>query len=382
VGESLEAATFVGQRLIAKYLRDARAFVRVFDTSGKLLHDVPLPGAGTVDGFRGHAAHAETFFVYTDYVTPTAIYRYDAASNQVEPFRVPKIAADSSQYVTEQVFYASRDGTRVPMFITQRRGLARDGRAPLLLYGYGGFSNALTPVFSPSVLVWLEMGGTYAVANLRGGSEYGEEWHIAGTRSNKQNVFDDFSAAAHWLIENRYTSRDRLAVMGRSNGGLLVGAALTQEPGLFAAALPAVGVLDMLRYQTASANARQWSSDYGLSEDPADFHSLRAYSPYHNVRAGTCYPPTLITTADHDDRVVPWHSYKFGAALQSAQNCENPILVRVETRAGHGAGKPVWMQIEDVADQWAFLSKHLDMQLPEALVRLAPVSASEERASP
>jgi prolyl oligopeptidase len=226
------------------------------------------------------------------------------------------------------------------------------------------------------------MGGTYAVANLRGGSEYGEEWHIAGTRSNKQNVFDDFSAAAHWLIENRYTSRDRLAVMGRSNGGLLVGAALTQEPGLFAAALPAVGVLDMLRYQTASANARQWSSDYGLSEDPADFHSLRAYSPYHNVRAGTCYPPTLITTADHDDRVVPWHSYKFGAALQSAQNCENPILVRVETRAGHGAGKPVWMQIEDVADQWAFLSKHLDMQLPEALVRLAPVSASEERASP
>jgi hypothetical protein len=213
------------------------------------------------------------------------------------------------------MFYPSKDGTKVPMFVTRHRDLVRDGHAPLLLYGYGGFSNALTPVFSPSVLVWLEMGGVYAVANLRGGSEYGEEWHAAGTRSSKQNVFDDFSSAARWLVDNRYTARDRLAVMGRSNGGLLVGAALTQEPGLYAAALPAVGVLDMLRYQTASANARQWSTDYGLSDDPADFRALRAYSPYHNVHPGTCYPPTLITTADHDDRVVPWHSYKL------AQRC-------------------------------------------------------------
>jgi prolyl oligopeptidase len=382
MSESIEAASFVGGRLIATYLRDAKSLVRVFDVSGKLLHEVPLPGEGTVDGFRGHASTAETFFAYTDFVTPTAIYRYDAVTNQVELFRAPHIHADTAQYVTEQVFYPSKDGTKVPMFVTRHRDLVRDGHAPLLLYGYGGFNNALTPVFSPSVLVWLEMGGVYAVANLRGGSEYGEAWHTAGTRSNKQNVFDDFSSAARWLIDNRYTSRDRLAVMGRSNGGLLVGATLTQEPGLFAAALPAVGVLDMLRYQTASANARQWSTDYGLSDDPADFRALRAYSPYHNVHPGTCYPPTLITTADHDDRVVPWHSYKFGAALQSAQACDNPILVRVETRAGHGAGKPVWMQIEDVADQWAFLSKHLRMQLPESMVRLEPAGALGDNPSP
>ena len=382
MAEPLEAASYVGGRLIAEYLRDAIASVRVFDSSGNQQHQVPLPGGGTVDGFRGHASSPEAFFAYTDYITPTAIYRYDAATNGVELFRAPTIAADTSLYVTEQVFYTSRDGTPIPMFITHRRGLEKDGRAPLLLYGYGGFSNAQTPVFSPSVLVWLEMGGAYAVANLRGGSEYGEAWHVAGTRSTKQNVFDDFNAAARWLIDQRYTSRDRLAVIGRSNGGLLVGAAMTQQPDLFAAALPAVGVLDMLRYQTASANARQWSTDYGLSENPADFQALRAYSPYHNVRTGTCYPPTLITTADHDDRVVPWHSYKFGAALQTAQSCVNPILVRVETRAGHGAGKPVWMQIENVADQWAFLSKHLDMQLPESLIRLVPASAQNDRPSP
>jgi len=379
--ESLEAASHVDGRLIAAYLRDAQALVKIFDSSGRFRHEVPLPGSGTVDGFYGHASSPETFFAYTDYVTPTAIYRYDVATNRVELFRAPTIAAETSQYVTQQVFFASKDGTRVPMFITHRRGLEKDGRAPMLLYGYGGFSNALTPVFSPSVLVWLEMGGAYAVANLRGGSEYGEAWHQAGTKTSKQKVFDDFNAAARWLIDNRYTTRDRLAVIGRSNGGLLVGAAMTQEPDLFAAALPAVGVLDMLRYQTASANARQWSTDFGLSDNPADFQALRSYSPYHNVHAGTCYPPTLITTADHDDRVVPWHSYKFGAALQAAQGCGNPILVRVETRAGHGAGKPVWMQIEDVADQWAFLAKHLGMQLPESLIRLVPASARNDRPS-
>jgi prolyl oligopeptidase len=276
------------------------------------------------------------------------------------------IAADTSQYVTDQAFFASKDGTRIPIFITHRRGMQRDGATPLLLYGYGGFNNAVTPVFSPSILVWLEMGGAYAVVNLRGGSEYGESWHEAGTKLKKQNVFDDFVSAARWLVDERYTSRDRLAAYGRSNGGLLVGAVLTQQSDLFAATLPAVGVLDMLRYQTASANARQWSSDYGLSEDPDEFEALRAYSPYHNVETGKCYPPTLITTADHDDRVVPWHSYKFGAALQAAQGCPNPVLVRVETRAGHGAGKPIWMQIDDVADQWAFLTRHLRMELPGA----------------
>jgi prolyl oligopeptidase len=364
--ETLESASYVGGQVIASYLRDAHAHVRVFDASGKFRYEVPLPGNGTVDGFNGHASSPETFFAYSDYITPAALYRYDANTNRVELYRAPVIAADTSQYVTDQAFFASKDGTRIPIFITHRRGMQRDGATPLLLYGYGGFNNAVTPVFSPSILVWLEMGGAYAVVNLRGGSEYGESWHEAGTKLKKQNVFDDFVSAARWLVDERYTSRDRLAAYGRSNGGLLVGAVLTQQSDLFAATLPAVGVLDMLRYQTASANARQWSSDYGLSEDPDEFEALRAYSPYHNVETGKCYPPTLITTADHDDRVVPWHSYKFGAALQAAQGCPNPVLVRVETRAGHGAGKPIWMQIDDVADQWAFLTRHLRMELPGA----------------
>ncbi len=364
--ETLESATYVGSHVIASYLRDAHALVRVFDSAGRFRYEVPLPGRGTVDGFGGEASNPETFFAYSDFVTPAALYRYDVATNHVQVFRAPAIRGDTSEYVTEQLFFASKDGTRVPMFLTHARGMQRDGRTPLLLYGYGGFNSALTPAFSPSILVWLEMGGAYAAVNLRGGSEYGESWHEAGTKLKKQNVFDDFISAARWLIDERYTARDRLAILGRSNGGLLVGAAITQREDLFAAALPAVGVLDMLRYQTASANARQWSSDYGLSDDPAEFEALRAYSPYHNVRSGKCYPPTLITTADHDDRVVPWHSYKFGAALQASQACANPVLVRVETRAGHGAGKPVWMQIEDVADQWAFLTRHLQMQVPDA----------------
>jgi prolyl oligopeptidase len=250
------------------------------------------------------------------------------------------------------------------MYITHRRDLVKDGNQPLLLYGYGGFDISLTPVYRPSVEAWLEMGGIYAEANLRGGGEYGEAWHQAGTLVNKQHVFDDFIAAAEYLISEHYTRTARLGIYGRSNGGLLIGAVLTQRPDLFGAALPAVGVLDMLRYHTASANARQWSSDYGLSEDPDQFKALYAYSPVQNVKKATCYPPTLITTADHDDRVVPWHSYKFAAALQAEQVCSNPILIRIETRAGHGAGKPVWMQIDDFADQWAFLAKWLQMSVP------------------
>ncbi len=352
-------------KIVVTYLHDAHSQVKIFDVGGKVLNEVSLPGQGTVDGFQGHGDSSETFFSYADYLTPTSVYRYDVAANHTELFRAPKIAANASRFVTEQVFYSSKDGTRVPMFITHRSDLKKDGSTPTLLYGYGGFNNPLTPTFSVPVLVWLEMGGTYAVANLRGGAEYGEAWHVAGTKANKQNVFDDFIAAAHYLVEQRYTSKERLAILGRSNGGLLIGAVITQEPGLVAAALPAVGVLDMLRYHTASANARQWSSDYGLSENAQDFAALYAYSPYHNVRPGTCYPPTLITTADHDDRVVPWHSFKFGAALQAAQACKNPVLVRVETRAGHGSGKPVWMQIEDYADQWAFLTRNLQMHLPQ-----------------
>jgi prolyl oligopeptidase len=242
--------------------------------------------------------------------------------------------------------------------------MVKNGDQAFLLYGYGGFNVSLTPTFRASVLAWLDMGGAYAEANLRGGGEYGESWHRAGTLQNKQHVFDDFIAAAEYLVREHYTRPAKLGIHGRSNGGLLVGAALVQRPDLFGAALPAVGVLDMLRYHTASANARQWSSDYGTSEDPDQFGALYAYSPVHNVKQGMCYPPTLVTTADHDDRVVPWHSYKFAAALQAVQICSNPILIRIETRAGHGAGKPVWMQIDDFADQWGFLAKWLKVPVP------------------
>jgi prolyl oligopeptidase len=360
---ALDEASYVGGMIVAKYVEDAHSVVRLYDAQGKPAGQVALPGLGQVTGFEGDAADPETFFSYTDYLTPIQIYRYDVRSNMAAVWRKPKIDADTDRYVTEQVFYLSKDGTRVPMYITHRRDMVRDGDQPLLLYGYGGFNVSLLPAFRASVLAWLEMGGVYAEANLRGGGEYGENWHKAGTLANKQNVFDDFISAAEYLIRERYTRSARLGIHGRSNGGLLVGAAVTQRPDLFGVALPAVGVLDMLRYHTASANARQWSSDYGLSEDAEQFKALYSYSPYHNVKK-TCYPPTLITTADHDDRVVPWHSFKFAAALQAAQICSNPILIRVETRAGHGAGKPLWMQIEDFADQWAFAAQALGMPVP------------------
>jgi prolyl oligopeptidase len=361
---ALEEASYVGGRIVAKYVHDAHSVASLYNLDGRLIGQVPLPGMGRVEGFFGEGKETETFFSYTDYLTPPQVYRFDVTANNATLWRKATVPASMDAYVTEQVFYLSKDGTRVPMFITHRRDMVRDGNQPFLLYGYGGFNVSLTPAFRPSVLAWLEMGGAYAEANLRGGGEYGEPWHRAGTLENKQHVFDDFISAAEYLIRERYTRPQKLGIHGRSNGGLLIGAALTQRPDLFGAALPAVGVLDMLRYHTASANARQWSSDYGLSEDPEQFKALYAYSPYHNVKKGTCYPPTLITTADHDDRVAPWHSYKFAAALQPAQICSNPILVRVETRAGHGAGKPVWMQIEDFADQWAFLARWLGMPPP------------------
>jgi prolyl oligopeptidase len=362
--ETLSASSYVGGRIIANYVRDAHSVVRLYETDGKLVGDVPLPGLGTADGFPGEGRDTETFFSYTDYVTPTSIYRFEPRTNTVTPWRMAKIPAQTDVYVTEQVFYNSKDGTRVPMFLTHRRDMKKDGNQPVLLYGYGGFDISATPLFRAPVLAWLEMGGVFAEANLRGGGEYGEAWHLAGTRSKKQNVFDDFIAAAEYLIREGYTQPKRLAIHGRSNGGLLVGATLVERPDLFGAALPAVGVLDMLRYHTASANARQWSTDYGLSENADDFKAQYAYSPVHNVKPGTCYPPTLVTTADHDDRVVPWHSFKFAAALQAAQSCPNPVLIRVETRAGHGAGKPLWMQIEDFADQWSFVAHALGMRPP------------------
>ncbi len=358
---SADEVSIVGRRIIVQYLQDAYSLTRVFDLDGKVQYDVKLPGLGTAIGFDGSVPDNETFFGYTDFLTPMTISRLDLKTGATEIFRAPKLAADTGQFEVKQVFYRSKDGTRVPMFIAHKKGLALNGQNPVQLYGYGGFSIAQQPAFSVPVLVWLEMGGVYAVANLRGGSEYGEAWHEAGTKLHKQNVFDDFIAAAQYLVDQKYTAPSKIAIRGRSNGGLLVGAALTQRPDLFGAALPGVGVLDMLRYHTPSANARQWSSDYGLSENEAEFRAQLAYSPLHNVHK-VCYPPTLVTTADRDDRVVPWHSYKFAATLQNAQACPNPVMLRVETRAGHGAGKPVWMQIEDYADQWAFLVKSLHME--------------------
>jgi prolyl oligopeptidase len=356
---TLEGASLVGGKLVLRYLADARALVKVFDKDGKPLREVALPGIGSSEGFGGHASSAETFYAFEGFTQPRTIFRYDVATGASTPFRTIEVDADLSGYVTEQVFVTSKDGTRVPMFLVHRAGLERDGNNPTLLYGYGGFAVSLTPAFSPSRLVWLERGGVLAIANLRGGGEHGEAWHLAGTKLKKQNVFDDFIAAAEWLQANGITRPDKLAIQGGSNGGLLVGAVLNQRPELFGAALPGVGVMDMLRYHTASANARQWSSDYGLSEDPAEYRALRAYSPYHNLRNDLCYPPVLVTTADHDDRVVPWHSYKYAAALQARQaavsGCTAPVLLRVETRSGHGAGTPTSRLIEERSDQWAFL---------------------------
>ena len=358
------STNYVGGRFVVEYSRDACSAVRLYETSGKLAGEVKLPGLGTTKGFYGRGSDPETFFSYTDFLNPQRILRLDVATNTVSNFRTPTVPADFTPFVTEQVFYTSKDGTRVPMFITRRKDAPRDGNQPVVLYGYGGFNLIMSPGFNPAIQSWIEMGGIYAVANIRGGGEYGEEWHRAGTRLLKQNVFDDFIAAAEYLIREKYTNPKRLAIRGGSNGGTLVGAVMTQRPELFGAALPAVGVMDMLRYHTASANARQWSTDFGISEDAAEFKALRAYSPLHNLKSGVCYPPTLVTTADHDDRVVPWHSFKFAAELQRVQACDNPVMIRVETRAGHGAGKPVWMQIEDIADQFGFVANALAVRVP------------------
>ncbi len=360
----IEQAAFIGGRIVVHYIKDAHGVASVFGSDGTLVGEVPVPGLGTVAGFAGRGDRSETFFSFADYLQPARILRLDAQTLRVSTWRAARIAANTARYETVQRFYQSKDGTSVPMFITQRRGLKRDASHPLLLYGYGGFNISTTPVFRPAVITWLEMGGVYVEANLRGGGEYGERWHDAGSKSQKQNVFDDFIAAAEYLIAEKYTRAGHIAISGRSNGGLLVGATLLQRPELFGAALPAVGVLDMLRYHTASANARQWSADYGLSENAADFAAQIKYSPLHNTRKGSCYPPTLVTTADRDDRVLPWHSYKFAASLQRDQSCANPVLIRVETRAGHGAGKPLWMQIEDYADQYGFAANALGVPAP------------------
>jgi prolyl oligopeptidase len=360
--DTLRNVSVVGNRFIAEYLHDAASRVRVFRLDGKHERDVELPGLGTVSGLRGKRSDAETFYAYTSFATPPTIYRYDVAKGTSTVFRQPQVGFDPADFETRQVFYESADGTRVPMFISHRKGLERDGANPTYLYGYGGFNIPLTPSFSVADLVWMEMGGVHAVANLRGGGEYGEHWHAAGTKLAKQNVFDDFIAAAEYLVAQKWTRPSRLAIGGRSNGGLLVGAAITQRPDLFGAALPGVGVLDMLRFNKFTIGWA-WESDYGSPQNPEEFAALLAYSPYHNVREGTAYPATLIHTADHDDRVVPAHSYKFAAALQHAQTGDRPVLIRIDTRAGHGAGKPTSKRIEEWVDLWGFLVDNLGMDV-------------------
>jgi prolyl oligopeptidase len=330
----------------------------VFDLTGKQVQVVDLPDLGSVSGFAGRRDDTETFYAFTSYTTPGTIYRYDVKAGQSSVFREPRVAFDAKQFESSQVFYTSKDGTRVPMMIVARKGLKRDGANPTILYGYGGFNISQTPAFSVSTIAWLEMGGVYAVANLRGGGEYGREWHEAGMLDKKQNVFDDFIAAAQWLIDNQYTSPEKLAIRGGSNGGLLVGAAMTQRPELFAAAVPAVGVMDMLRFHKFTIGWA-WVSEYGSSDDAAQFQTLLKYSPLQNLKPGTKYPATLITTGDHDDRVVPAHSFKFAAALQAAQGAPNPTLIRIETRGGHGAGTPTTKLIDTAADVLAFLTATL-----------------------
>lgn len=363
--ESLRAASIVGKTLVASYLKDARSQVKVFGLDGKFLREVELPGLGTAGGFDGKPGDTETFFSFTNASVPKAIYRYDVKTGKSVLWRQPKVAFDPAAYETRQVFYTSKDGTKVPMFISHRKGMKLDGTNPTYLFGYGGFKQAMTPQFSVANLAWMEMGGVHVTANLRGGGEYGEAWHKAGIKLRKQNTFDDFIAAGEWLIANKVTSPAKLAIAGGSNGGLLVGAAMTQRPELFGAALPAVGVMDMLRFHKFTIGWA-WTGDYGSSDNPEEFKSILAYSPLHNLRQGTCYPPTLITTADHDDRVVPAHSYKFAAAAQAAQGSAAPVLIRIESKAGHGAGKPTTKQIAETADRWAFLAKSLDMKVAAA----------------
>lgn len=365
--ETLQGINVLNHQFVASYLKDAQTQVKVFDLQGQPVRTVELPGIGSAGGFGGDRNDTETFYSFTSFTTPTTIYRYDMITGQSTVFRQPEVDFDSQNYETRQVFYRSKDGTQVPMFIVHKKGLQLNGNNPTVLYGYGGFGIPLTPNFSVSLLVWLEMGGVYAVPNLRGGGEYGEDWHQAGMKHHKQTVFDDFIAAAEWLIQNKYTSSAKLAISGGSNGGLLVGACMTQRPDLFGAALPDVGVLDMLRFHKFTIGWA-WVPEYGSPDDPEDFKTLYAYSPLHNLKPGTNYPATMITTADHDDRVVPAHSFKFAAALQAAHKGDRPVLIRIATKAGHGAGKPTTKLIEENADKWAFLLKVLEVKGAIAIV--------------
>ena len=358
--ETLKGVGLLNNQFVTNYLKDARSQIKIFNLDGVFVREVELPGLGSAGGFAGKRFDSKTFYTFTSFTTPATIYSYDMVTGESKLFRQPTVDFNPEEYLTEQVFCPSKDGTAIPLFITYKKGLKLDGNNPCYLYGYGGFNVSLTPSFSVSNLVWLEMGGIYVMANLRGGGEYGEAWHQAGMKENKQNVFDDFIAAATWLIEQKYTASSKLAIAGGSNGGLLVGACMIQRPDLFAAALPAVGVMDMLRFHKFTIGWA-WCAEYGNPDQERDFATLYSYSPLHNLQPGTAYPATMITTADHDDRVVPAHSFKFAAALQAAHRGKNPVLIRIETKAGHGAGKPTTKIIEEVADKWAFLAKNLQI---------------------
>jgi prolyl oligopeptidase len=361
--ETIDSAVLAGGKLLVSYMKDAHSAARLYTSDGRFLHDVLLPGLGTASWSAAEQKATELFYSFDTFTSPPSVYRLNLNTGESALMHASKLSFDPAQYVTEQVFYHSKDGTRVPMFLVHRRGVNRNGRNPVVLYGYGGFNIALTPWYSSAHIMWMDMGGIFAVANLRGGSEYGEAWHLAGTKLHKQNVFDDFIAAAQWLISNKYTSPDRLAIEGESNGGLLMGAVVNQRPDLFGAVLAGVGVMDMLRYEKFTAGVG-WVGDFGSPDNPQEFRALLAYSPLQNIHPGTPYPAVLVTTADHDDRVVPGHSFKYTATLQVAQAGSAPILIRVETRAGHGGGEPRLKLINLFVDQYAFLLKNLKMSLP------------------
>ena len=358
---AMDSVGIVGNMFVCNYLKDAKTQVRLHAMDGTFVREVEFPGIGTAAGFDGRRKDTDVFYSFSGFATPPTTYRYNMITGVSTLYRKAEVKFNQDDYETKQVFYTSKDGTKVPMFITHKKGLKLDGTNPTLLYGYGGFNISITPSFSVGRVTWMEMGGVYAVANLRGGGEYGERWHKAGTKLNKQNVFDDFIAAAEWLIENKYTSSKKLAIQGRSNGGLLVGACMTQRPDLYGACLPGVGVMDMLRFQKFTAG-RFWTDDFGSAEVPEEFAALLKYSPYHNLKGGVRYPATLITTADTDDRVVPGHSFKFAAQIQACQSGTAPTLIRIETSAGHGAGKPTAKIIEEASDELAFLVKSLEME--------------------
>jgi len=351
--DKLEYVDYVGYRFVCTYLHHAANLVRFFKVDGTPDGELPLPGPGMVTGFAGRSDDTESFYQFSGFTTPGTIYHYDFQTRTKKEYRKPDVDFEPADYVTEQVFYKSKDGTRIPMFISHRKNVKINTDTPAYLYGYGGFNIPIPVSFSIPNLVWMEMGGIYVQAQLRGGGEYGREWHEAGMKHNKQNVFDDFISAAEFLLEKGYTSKEQLVIGGRSNGGLLIGACLTQRPDLFGVCLPNVGVMDMLRFHKFTIGWA-WVSDYGSPDDPKEFETLKAYSPYHNIREGLSYPPTMVMTGDHDDRVFPAHSFKFGAKLQAAQVGENPILMRIETRAGHGVGKPTKKLIEEFSDMWTF----------------------------